>query len=393
MFLRGLVSFHKPTLCSGLVLKSAVLLLTLGSASTHAQTKYQLTELDGLGGQQTIASGINNSGDIVGWSRQTNGEYQAVRWSISSSSAQAITGLFSIMQSQARDINDHGVIVGNYYDYNSTVDWSTGSQPWYESFVLDASGNVRNESLHLTAINNRGETVGTDLGFSAGRLDAAGDPTRVLCGIDTSGQPISSNCESAYANSINNNGDIVGEAALVPVVNGSVDFRAYLWEDSGNFQLLDNLYPGFSTPADINDQGDIVGSSYDPTTGRTTATLWTNGVPEDLGSLLVNSAATEINNEGTIIGVSRTDFSDRTGTLWDEEGNMYDINDLLLGYAGGKHIESLNDINDSGYILATLVDSSGVRSAALLSPVPIPAAGWLFGSALMIVVGVKRRKR
>lgn len=393
MFARGVVCFRKPVLLAGLCLKSVVLVLTLGSTFAHAQTKYQLTELDGLGGTRTIASGINNSGDIVGWSRQTNGEYQAVRWSTSSSSAQVITGLFSIMQSQARDINDNGVIVGNYYDYNSTVDWSTGSQPWYESFVLDTSGNVRNESLYLTAINNKGETVGTDVGFSAGRLDADGNPTRVICGIDTNGQPVSSNCESAYANSINNNGDVVGDAALVPVANGYVESRAYLWEDSGNFQLLDDLYLGFSSPQDINDMGDIVGYSYDPSTSRTTATLWADGVPEDLGSLLVNSYAIEINNQGFIIGTSRTDSSDQTGTLWDDEGNIYDINDLLLGYSGGKHIVSLNDINDSGYILATLVDSNGVRSAALLSPVPVPAAAWLFASALMSIVGIKRRKK
>ena len=70
--------------------------------------------------------------------------------------------------------------------------------------------------------------------------------------------------------------------------------------------------------------------------------------------------------------------------VWDVVGSSYTSTDVLEG-AGGDGILGLG-----------MIDGAFVGSSAnfdFVAPVPVPAAVWLFGSGLLGLVGVARRKK
>jgi probable HAF family extracellular repeat protein len=116
---------------------------------------------------------------------------------------------------------------------------------------------------------------------------------------------------TVQASAINAAGDVVG---------GNAD-RAVRWVRSGSEWTMTDLGTlggtDFSFAADINDLGEIVGSTFDQQ-GRQRAFVWTVGEGmRDLGSLTQSAVAFRINNSGTVIGVSGFASRPRSiGALW-----------------------------------------------------------------------------
>ncbi|MFT5423936.1 MAG: putative membrane protein [Phycisphaerales bacterium] len=113
---------------------------------------------------------------------------------------------------------------------------------------------------------------------------------------------------------------------------------------------LDSLAGGvYSSAEDINEQGRVVGSSFNAD-GTIEATMWTHGEPAGLG--IVGGAdfsfAFAVNNRGEAVGYSETASSPdgpgsvKTATYW-SEGMMVDV-----GAAMGLTLSIGNDINDYG---------------------------------------------
>lgn len=116
---------------------------------------------------------------------------------------------------------------------------------------------------------------------------------------------------------------------------------------------------------DINNLGQIVGESdVDMVSGEhyTRAFLWAGGVMADLGSLRANrntgfSAASAINNAGTVVGWAENDNRVRHAFIY-ENGQMKDLNNLLyLVDEDGNHVvpgivlTEARDINSDGVIV------------------------------------------
>lgn len=173
-------------------------------------------DLGTLGGQQSLAQGINDAGQVVGWSLLSDGSVRATLWANGSSvnlgsaanfsyatainnkgqivgastgpnNARAVlwdqgemrnlgTGTLGVGDSVAYDINEHGVAVGEYTLQPS----GTRGFLWYLGEVYDLTTLVHPSSAGWTvdwarSINDAGQIAGRachpDVGCRAVRLD------------------------------------------------------------------------------------------------------------------------------------------------------------------------------------------------------------------------------
>ena len=140
---------------------------------------------------------------------------------------------------------------------------------------------------------------------------------------------------------VNDYGQVAGYA------NGAYQSQyAYIWEN-GNWTYLGTLPDlDYSTPYDINNPGQIVGHSFmlGPG-GGSLAWIYEDGNMTSLGTLGGGrSTAFGINDEGQVVGASRTDNNYSHAFLW-EDGEMTDI-----GVLPDEDNSAAYDINENGQI-------------------------------------------
>ena len=222
--------------------------LLWGAASAPAQTSYTVTDLGTLGGSFSVASGINNGGQVVGFSPLSDG---------------APSHAFLYSGSQMRDLGTLG-----------------GSQSF-------ASG-----------INNRGQIVG---GFSVSSVAThaflySGGQMRDLGTLGGS---------FSVANGINNGGQVVGQSSLS---GGTQAFPHAFLYSGGQMRDLGTLGGSYSQAFAINDPGQIVGLSSLVIGPKkpSHAFLYSGGQMQDLNNLLPSNSgwivtqAVSINDAGQI---------------------------------------------------------------------------------------------
>lgn len=309
-------------------LSSLLAALLFGPVS--AQTiEYDLTPLGDLpGADTTIATGLNDRGDVVGWSQFFGGtpSIRAWRWAPS-------TGFVALPQTpgqsnyRAVDINNVGVIAGDGA-HDSGFAWRLengtytmlGALPgdgrsivggineageitgtsWSFQFTIPkkayfaAPGAAMYEIVRGqgTAINERGQVCGWATAFAPMRYSPASGLTML---------PLVPGKAYHYAYGINNSGDIVGNATRTNG-NGSVP---YIYTDAGGAQEIGN-FGGAAGAVAINDHGDVVGNSSPGTGGR--PWIWNQATGLRFLSPLVDptlgyspASVSRINNRGQIL--------------------------------------------------------------------------------------------
>jgi hypothetical protein len=131
-----------------------------------------------------------------------------------------------------------------------------------------------------------------------------------------------------------------------------------------NGVLTDNTNSNAQFKADGDGFFDIK-FDFAPPPGNPTATKFTGGET--------------IVYDITLAGISASDF------------NMFSAPGGGNGaYLSAAHVQS---ISDTGYCDGSTPDLTGACGSGWIGAVPVPAAVWLFGSGLLGLVGVARRKR
>ena len=270
----------------------------------HAQTTpgpYTLTDLGSLGGGDTQAFDLNDSTQVVGYSRTEMLKSRAFLWTDGQMVNLGVVNADDF-QSAAVDINALGHAVG--------------------------TSTLKN-GLARAAVFRNGSAIGL---------------TPELPPYEG----------TSFASAINDHGQIVGAIDD----DDSFFYEGILFAD-GSRTILGGLGGGSTRPADINNAGQIVGTSS-TTAGLGHAFVWQNGVMTDLGVLEgdQDSAASAINADGVIVGTS--------GRLDADSAVTYTPFIVENGVMSAIPVQSseayATDVNDAGAVVG-IMRTSGASSS------------------------------
>jgi probable HAF family extracellular repeat protein len=385
----------------------AIALSSLGTGLAAAEQTapkpvYTVTSLGTLGGSQSIARDINDSGQVTGQSQNASGQNRGFLWE--DGQGMKPIGTLGGPNSPARGINKDGRVVG--FSRISSSNSNTQVRAY-----LAQNGSPTNLGT-LTGLSNSG-TLTTFSNSEAWHINDSGVAVGRAFNSTTEGRAVLwengqiKNVGGEYlktpyseAWSINNLGRVVGEA-------GAADqqAKAFLYDNTTN-KVTDIDAAGRQDPAHpvfpyqyseamgINDHGQVVGWSY-----RTTdpdpegkAFLYEKGadgteavVPLEPLDGDPYSRARDIDESGRIVGWSRgTEGNGReqfSATIW-EDGTVKDLNDLIPansrwrltgdGKIEGWKLVDAYAINESGQIVGSGYkdgnDAANQIQAFLLTP-------------------------
>ncbi|WP_375506713.1 hypothetical protein [uncultured Nostoc sp.] len=360
--------------------KSCITAITLtaisltASKSVLAVSLYSVTDLGSLTGRAySYATGINDSGEVAINSLASSFFY-------SNGSLKEISPLPGDNQLAVNGINNLGQVVGNSVSSNNF----TGNNPFLYSNGITQPLPIQNAIPY--AINDRTQIVGGASGLG---------PFLYSDGIATSiGTP------GNVAYSLNNLGQVVG------ILSSNT---AFLYENGQTTNLGTLPGDGYSVANDINDSGQVVGSSGLTGVDDGRAFLYSSGTGiQDLGRLRPTdlfSFGVGINNLGQAVGFSGTNSNffapDGNGlrAFLYSDNTLYDLNNLIApGSDAGFTLTAASAINNKGQIVGRGA-VNGELHAFLLTPtssvsVPEPTSGvpiLSFGAVVILFATLKRQ--
>ncbi|MDY6990723.1 MAG: DUF3466 family protein [Thermodesulfobacteriota bacterium] len=332
----NVINLEAPYSEFGGINNSGQIALSWGS-SAYLWENGTTTDLGTLGGSRTYATGINNSGLIVGVSDLIVPDPHYERAFLWENGVMGNLGTLGGDHSVANDINDSGQVVGRS-EYNGDSNYRAFL--WEDGSMADLI-----PSLH-----------------------------------------------QSEAMAINNSGQIAGYYRNEGSDQSTIGF---LWEDGNMTNLEMPFSSNYVMPSDINDEGEIVGRArHSP--GRMRAFSWDSGVMTVLDVLPGTDStwANGSNDSSQIVGGSRVNSSwpDYRALLW-EDGTVIDLNELIADDFDWILGEAL-DINDNGEILCFgySTEPNVPRQSFLLTPVPIPSTALLFIPGLGLLGWLKKRR-
>jgi len=324
-------------------LLAACILLSVVMSPAASWAAGTMKDIGTLGGNESHGYGVNDAGDVVGWSELTKGSSVEHAFLYSGGTMHDL-GTLGGEVSEAYAINNSGQAAG----YSAT---DLAHPGYFHAFLY--SGGTMHDLGHLggnqskaRGINNSGQVTGFSVTDPAGPFKGYAHAFVYSGGtMHDIGTLNNSNYHSvSYGNAINSSGQVAGWAS--PASNPDY-MHAFLYS-GGVMTDLGTLggSAGASEALGINDAGDVVG--YTTTiTGTTHAFLYSGGVMHDLGTLPGGnlSKAFAISNSGQIVGFSTT--SNATHAFLYSGGVMYDLGVLHDGVHTGAGSEAMA-ISNSG---------------------------------------------
>ena len=353
------------------------LLLPLASLAAPAQAAapqttpaplYAITDLGTLTtGGTSIATAVNNAGEVVGYGLSTTGIEHGFKW---------INGTITDLgtetggsYSQANAVNDAGQIAGTADrtsgGYGYPVRWSAAG------VIQDLGGTVTNSLGVGNAIDPSGQVAGGQR-----PANSEGSPIGIL--YSQTGTP-------TY---LGNPPDSLDAAAGINAKDQVVGSPAFVWQAGTVTSLPGVPGAGGASANAINISGQVVGSVAEPGTSNIQdAALWQNGALTVLGGIggIQYNQANAINAAGQIVGTANPECQPCAAPIaWlREPGGSLTALSTLIPASSGWTLQQANGINDRGQIvgaglhngtlhgyLLTPVYSANVNFATTGSPVP-----------------------
>ncbi|MGE5156382.1 MAG: hypothetical protein ACM3JP_02675 [Betaproteobacteria bacterium] len=200
-----------------------------------------ITNLGTLGGDQSLATAINDHDQIVGESTTAAGDTHGFLWENGH-----MTDLGLPARADPRDINNLGQVVGAM---NITEQGAGQAFLWQNGVVTPLPSPQPTSSA--VSINDNGEIVG---GYSNLRENVASHAVRWYHGVLTELGALASGDASGAA-AINDLGQIIGRSNVAP--HSDVE-HAFVWWQGGLHDLTAAGIAAGSTDYDINNRGQIV---------------------------------------------------------------------------------------------------------------------------------------
>jgi probable HAF family extracellular repeat protein len=358
--------------------------LFISTAANAVQ--YNISVLGTLGGDSK-AYALNDNGMVVGKSyNSSTSQMESAIWNGGVVQSLGVTGI-------ARGVNNNGTVVGE-----------TGSadlfQPTGYAYSWTSSGGVKD--------------LGTLGGAQSGAYDI--NEAGVITGFawppgaqfSTYGQgfiyqddtmsPLGTyNHPDGYSrgHGINDSNQIAGRSSD-GVFGGNPKYATY-WDENQNLNQFQNA-AGYSTAEQINNNGLIVGTTRQVSTGNIllAATWDTAGNEQILNAGIFGSRVWSANDSDVLVGYSQiaSGADNRRAFVSFDGTNIVDLNSIIdLSGTGLVSLNEAIDINENGDIVGVGITSTGEERAFILTTaVPVPAAVWMFGSALGVLGWMRRRK-
>ena len=180
-------------------------------------------------------------------------------------------------------------------------------------------------------------------------------------------------------------------------VVGSGYGGAFIWTPSTGMTNLETTGPlndpFYGQPNAISADGTTVGGQSPE------AWLWTES--GGLNFLGFNQAVYGVSADGSVaVGGDQWSSSSGTAFIWDSTNGTRPLQDYLqntlgLDLSGWTLYAALGISDDGTKIVGVGINQLGIQEAwyADISSVPLPPAIWLFGTGLLGVIGIARRKK
>ena len=254
-----------------------------------------MQSLGTISGGVSKGYGINDIGQVVGSSGSMDIGWQAFIWDRDG-------GMRSIGAYGAQAINNHGQVVGGM----TTIPMIANAFIWSQDTGLVSLGTFGGYNSYAYGVNDHGQVVGRYDGYTA----FFWDPVDGMIPLGPHG---------GHALAINNKSEVAGWLS-----DSQRDYCAYIWRRNEGMTNLGTLGGIYSQAHGINDNSEVVGwslpaDSDDPSFyGGAHAFYWSQATGMiDLNVLLPEDSAwyclthaTDINNNGQIVGIGLTKNGD-----------------------------------------------------------------------------------
>jgi probable HAF family extracellular repeat protein len=329
-----------------------LLIVALGaSAAANAEVKYTLTQLKPSCDGSVIPIAMNNRGQVVAsvYPVASPRTSRPVMWSAGVPRDLNIGEAGELIPAA---INDAGTVALNRASDGAAFLVQTARSMQVLGRVMATQPNTR-----VAAINRYNQVAGyfDDLNVRVDQPENT--PSYSFAGAARSEKIIGGLPTSSNATSINDAGQVVGYMNIAAdpfrTVNHTFLYANGRVTDLGSL----NGAQGSSVPAKINNSGVVVGYSTVKEKFGTSAFAWAGGQMYDLGALVAwgSSAAKDVNDAGDVVGTSQTA---QTGApapnaafIRPRTGIMQDLN-TLIDPASGWYLSEAVAINAKGQILA-----------------------------------------